>query len=269
MKKIKKKDYDEDLWKDNEIWVNINSESEEIEVTDNEDNENVVEHNKQTDSIILDQERIERKIDLISYILSEFRQWASDLEYNEAYQHCRKTISDVLVDYKHPIWDDYRSYFPNELYFLKYISKLNEEQKETIFDNYWQLTIEEIKKKRENKQDKHIFSRWKSLLNNITIKKENNTENVLNINYISEILNTNLEKNKEWHKKWHENFYFLNKPYKSDRNWKTIQRWNNIYEEGRDLRYEEVIEYKDREYTDRKKVKEDKLWDKINWWKQW
>lgn len=271
-KKIKKKNSKNELLEDNDIWTIINSDSEEIEVTDSEDTRDIIDNNVNANDNVVDQALIEKKADLITFLLSEFRQWASDIEYNEAYQHCRQTISDVLLDFNHPIWDDYRSHFPNELYFLRYISKLNEEQRETIFDNYWQLTIEEIKKKREEKKDKHNSSRWASLLKNITIKKQMNTDiegSVLNLKFISEILNKNLKENKAWHKKWHEDLYFLNKPHKSDRNWKTIQAWNTIYEEGHDIKYDDVIEYNDGQYKKYKKPKNEKLWEKINWWKQW
>jgi hypothetical protein len=110
----------------------------QLEVTDDED-DNVLqvadkEEGKAKKSQIIN--LVEIKLNLVTEVHRNFRQWASDLGFNNAYKECKKTFENIIVDISHPIWDSNRQYFPNTKVFNRYISHLNDEEKDAIFNVY-------------------------------------------------------------------------------------------------------------------------------------
>lgn len=214
----------------------------------------------------LDLQEIKAKV--VSEIHNNYRQWHSDLEFNQAYNKCKKAFDSVLYNFDHPIWDEHREMFAHKIIFLNYINRLNEEEKLSIFHVYWDWTVQEILKKRENLRNQQIANRWAFLLKHAS--EQTDIDEIRRSNEILNIFHTNLEKNEKWKKQWHKDLYFLNinKHKSKEANWKTQQFWKEMYDkeldplEKEELGYTEINPYK-------KKDTEFELWDNTNWWKAW
>jgi hypothetical protein len=169
-----------------------------------------------------------------------------------------------LNDINHPIWDDCRDLFLNEQHFRNHIKRLTSEDVVILFNNYWSMAIDEKIREIELESNNKRQNWWWSLLDNVT-KKEVEKKPQLDSNDLFIFFTENLEKNKEWKKQWHNDFYYLNKPFKKDSYWKSVEQMNKIYAENRswnDAGY--VVEETGRIKNKKKK----KLWNSLDWWKR-
>lgn len=210
----------------------------------------------------------EIKQKVMSDIYKNFIQWASDLDFCKAYFDCKEHFDTVLFDLQHPVWDEHRLYFSSDIVFKNYINRLNEEEKESIFNIYWDWTIQEVLKKREKERKKRIKKNWLSRLFYANQQKE--YVEYFRSDEFLDIFCTNLESNEKWKKQWHNDLFF----FEMDRGttgkearWRTLQYCKERYDKETD-----VIQ-KQRGAIEKNIFRKDEtqleLWDKTNWWKKW
>jgi hypothetical protein len=200
----------------------------------------------------------------------EFIQWASDLEFNKAYKNCKASFNDVLFNLAHPIWDESRSYFKNEVVFLNYVKRLTEDEKLEFFNIYWDLTIKEVLKKREEERNKQIESYWFFRLSHA--KNQTDHMEKLRCNEILDIFCTNLEKNEKWKKQWHKEFFFLDMQrgtLSKEANWRALKYWEDAYIRDPDLDESERLKGTIEKSIYVQEEPQLELWDRTNWWKRW
>ena len=242
-----------------------------IEVTDSESSDNEITNDDNDDDIIVKEEKkniLDIKDDVVSNVHRNFRQWASDLEFRNGYLNCKKEFNKVLFDYNHPIWIEHKHMFPNEALFLNYVNRLDELDKLSIFNIYWDFTIKEVLENREKKRNKQIEVYWFERLFHAS-KQTDPMENFRS-NELLNIFCTNLKENNEWKKRWHHDMYFLDmhrgRPGKES-DWRAIEHWQDGYKREPDLKERQRGSFERNIF----KKQEDsfELWDKTNWWKKW
>ena len=243
----------------------------DLEVTDSESDTNLDVNNNNT---ILDTDTVvkknilEIKADVISNVHKNFRQWASDLEFRKAYFNCKKKFNNILLDYTHPVWDEHRAYLKNEIIFAQYVKRLTDQDKEAIFNIFWDWTITDVLKKREAKYNAQIEKHWFNELSHAT-QQTDVMENIRS-NELLNVFCTNLKKNEKWKKRWHHDMYFLDMyrdlPGKES-HWRGVEYCKEGYFREPDLNERAKGSYEPN--TFKKQEHQLELWDKTNWWKKW
>lgn len=204
------------------------------------------------------EKRVMHQSSLITILLRDFRQWYSDIEFNEAYLKCKSDFDIVFYQFDHPIWDDIRNQFVNEIHFYRYVTSIGSEDKQIMFDNYWGYVIDKILKKRELEQQLKREQKWFNILNwSITNKRTA----PFSIDELCNEFNLSMEYSNDWRRKWNDRNFFL-LPKKKDSNYWTEKQWDEFYG-GKDIG--QIIEYNVKKLNKKKIYK---LWDKDNWWKK-
>lgn len=214
----------------------------------------------------IEEERLEaekralHQSNLITILLREYRQWYSDIEFNKAYQICKRDFNIVFYQIKHPIWDDIRHEFVNEKHFYLYVNSLSEKDKNIFFDNYWSYTINSILEQRELKKQGQRELKWFNILNwSITNKRTA----PFSVEELCNAFNLEMDYSLNWKRKWNDRNYHLFPKRNKKSNFLTEKQWEEFYG-NEDVG--QKIEMHPRKLV-KKKKKVFKLWDKNNWWK--
>lgn len=239
-----------------------------LEVTDSEDEFNESKQKSVQLNIKQNRNIFEIKQKVMSDIYKNYIQWASDLDFRKAYFDCKNHFNTVLFDFQHPIWDEHRSYFGSNVIFLNYIKRLNNEEKESIFNIYWDWTIKEVLEKREKEREERVEKNWLSRLLHVNQQKEY-VEHFRSDEFLN-IFCTNLVANEKWKKQWHNDLFFLEMDRGTtgkEARWRTFQYCQEGYDKETDLIQKQrgAIE----KNIFRKEDTQVELWDKTNWWKKW
>jgi hypothetical protein len=215
--------------------------------------------------------KMEKKINLISNLITEFRQWASDIEYIRAYQECKLTFDDILLTFEHPIWDDLRSQFKNYKHFLYYVTNIPEQNKEEMFNVLWNLSIAKIQEVKQKELNEKKEKRWYKLLKFAGLKEKDDETTIVacpNYNFFLKELKLTAEMQLIKYD-WNKQFWFLNiadSKYKRSKAGKYVEAiWDEEVKEG------PIIHNKfNKEFRKLQKDKENEriLWTESDWWKK-
>lgn len=261
----------DDEYQNDEYGTDVHYKYANIEVTDSEDSidDNAILINKKIDKKKKENRNLlEIKNNVVSNVHKNFRQWASDLEFRKAYFNCKDVFNTVLFDYNHPIWFDHIHMFPDKAKFLRYVNSLDDQDKLSIFNIYWDWTIKEVLDKREKERNKKIKKYWFNRLYHAS-KQTDPMENIRSNEYL-DIFCTNIKENEKWKKRWHHDMYFLDMhrgvPGRES-DWRAIEHWKEGHFREPDLNERQRGSFERNIF--KKQEDQFELWDKTNWWRKW